>query len=318
MNLKYPTNKIKIAFFGTSDRSIPILETLHKNFDLFLCVTKTDVKYGRKQITKETSVKTWAKEKNINFFEIGTLNTITKENLGEQIIDSDIDLGIVADFSFILPKKILDAPKNGTMNIHFSLLPNYRGASPVQFTIKNGDEKAGVTYYLMDENMDTGDILYQFEYKLSGSETSDALYEILFEKAAQKLPKVINEYLQGTIKPKKQNNEVATYTFSPTHPKNTFIYKEDAKINWTDSPQQIEQNVRAYYAWPIAWTTLGEMQKYHSSIYNMSKLKGHINTELKVKVLKAEIFENKLKINELKVEGKNTLNWEKFKNGYLD
>ncbi|MFZ5425300.1 MAG: methionyl-tRNA formyltransferase [Patescibacteria group bacterium] len=312
---------MNVAFFGTSDRSIPILEALNNSFSLVLCVTKEDVKVGRKQTVKETAVKKWAMDNRVQIVTGNPKIPNTALNIQNALLGNNVEVGVVADYSYILPEKIINTPQLKLVNIHFSLLPYYRGASPVQAAIKNGDKITGVTYYVMDKEMDTGDTLFQFEYKLKGTETTQDLYSTLFNKAAEKLPEVLNQYEKNILTPKPQNNIEATYTYSLTHPKHTFIYKEDAKINWEKPVQQIEQEIRAYYPWPISWTTLEEINK-NSKIAtlenNPPKLKKDKNTNLTVKIYSAEITSvNKLKINELQVEGKNKMNWKDFSNGYL-
>ncbi|HSX39203.1 MAG TPA: methionyl-tRNA formyltransferase [Candidatus Saccharimonadales bacterium] len=301
-------NKIKIAFFGTSDRSLPILEKLKLNFDLDLCVTKSDSKFGRKQLLKETEVKKWAKQNSIKFFEIDKLSKDVAHELANALGTYQIDVGVVADFSFIIPEEVINAPKFKLINIHFSLLPKYRGASPVQFALLNGETKTGITYYLMDKNMDTGEILSQIEYKIPQNITAGALYKEMFVEAAEKLPEVINGYVKSEITPLSQDNSKATYTNSKTHPKNTFIYKEDAKIDFKQTPVQIERQIRAFNPWPIAWTTLGELNL---------KLKNDKNGDLKVKIFEAEIENDELNIKRLQVEGGKVLDWQQFKNGFI-
>jgi methionyl-tRNA formyltransferase len=302
---------INISFFGTSDRSISILETLINDpeISLKLCVTKNDTKVGRKQETRETEVKKWALAHSIPLF---TTDSLKKDsaNVAEIIKTQDITLGIVADFSFIIPEEVFSAFPRGMINIHFSLLPKWRGASPVQFAILNGDITTGITYHLVASKLDNGDIISQIGYKMSGTETSGSLYEHLFPVAARNLPNVIKNYIaeMGTVQ--KQDDSQATYTWSPSHPKSTFIYKEDAKIDWTKSPVQIEQAIRAYDPWPIAWTTLGELAKNTTG-------KEIQNKETKIKIFSADISENKLRIKTLQVEGKKVTDWNSFANGYL-
>lgn len=318
---------IKIAFFGTSDRSIPILDSLKSSFDLALCVTKEDTKFGRHQVLKETKVKFWAKENNINYLTINDLKEDNTQTVVKKLKELKVDIGIVADFSLIIPKDIINATKHKLINIHFSLLPKYRGASPIQFAILNGDEKTGVTYYVMDKNMDTGNILNQIEYKLTDTETSGQLYANLFLIAAQNLPKIITQYIDGALNPLLQDKSKATYTYSKTHPKSTFIYKEDAKINWqSGSIYEIERQIRAYNPWPIAWTILSELENNEKiGIIHLKQENKQLNN-LKVKIFEAKIIDGKfknqlkkvLRIEKIQVEGKKVLTWKQFANGYMD
>lgn len=317
--------KLRIAFFGTSDKSIPILETLHRDFDLALCVTKTDTKIGRKQTPKETEVKIWAREHDIEFIQIDALKGVYGDYVFDQLKNFQVELGIVADFNFIIPEKILKATSLGIINIHFSLLPKYRGASPVQHAILNGDKKTGVSFQLMDKGMDTGALIYQFEHNLVGNETTGALYGTLFDQAAKVLTEVINNYAGKKLIPQPQNHDKATYCYSKTHPKSTYIYKEDAKVEWDKaSLEQIEAMIRAFSPWPIAWTTLYDMQEGNLfvndkgiSYQNIKKpFISKVQKDLRIKILEAAFNNDVLEIKELMVEGKNKMNWEGFLNGY--
>ncbi|MFC1621831.1 methionyl-tRNA formyltransferase [Patescibacteria group bacterium] len=272
---------MKIAFFGTSDRSQPILKSLNNNFDLEFCITK-----------KGSGVEAWCKENKIKI---------------TQKVTPDIDLGVVADYSQIISGDVINTPKYKIINIHFSLLPELRGASPIQHAILQGLNGTGVSYFVMSEKMDTGDIIYQFEHPLDGTETSGELYEILFEKAANHLPQVISDYTSGKLIPQPQDHSKATYCYSKTHPKSTLIHKDDALIDWKDSAKYIERQVRAFDPWPIAWAYLKDLPV---------ALKDHINPDLKVKIHKVEVKNGKLEIKELQVEGKNIIDWESFENGY--
>lgn len=308
---------MKVTFFGTSDRSIPILESLKSHFDIVLCVTKKDVVVGRTQIKKETGVKRWAKENNINFIEVDSLKDEDLDVVINEIKRVSPDYGVVADFSFIIPKEIIDIFDIRLINIHFSLLPKYRGSSPVQFAILNGDGTTGVTFHVVDEKMDNGSILFQSGYTTHGSETSGDLYDELFRVAADKLPEVLEKYSQGQIKPIIQDKELATFTYSKTHPRSTFIYKEDGFIDWGKKPEDIERMVRAFNPWPIAWTYLKDLEKAKSLTMRI-KLKKSVNKDLKIKLIKSSIKEGKLLIEQVQVEGKKEMTWKDFENGYLD
>lgn len=312
-------NTIKVAFFGTSDRSIPILNVLNKNFDLVLCVTKSDSKVGRHQILKETGVKKWAKENRVNYVTTDSINPVSTEEIATRLIELNVEIAVVTDFSFIIPEKIINTPKYKMVNIHFSLLPKYRGANPVQAAILNGDKKTGITYYVVDKGLDTGPVLHQIEYELSGKETSGELYERLFEIAAENLPNIINGYIEGKIIPQEQNHSEATYCYSKTKPKSTFIYKEDAQIDWSDSVELIERQVRAYNPWPIAWTTLLELEGTNKvfGVNENLNFKPKIRKDLKVKIYEAEIIDGKISIKNLQVEGGKIMSWQDFINGYL-
>lgn len=305
---------MNIAFFGTSNRSEPILDSLSGSYDLVLCITKTDTKVGRKLEAKETAVRSWAESHKVDYLTIGSIKG-KEQKVIKKLKEHEIELGVVADFSFIIPKSIIDTPKYGLINIHFSLLPKLRGASPVQHAIIQGLDETGITYYLMDEDMDTGDILHQITYPLDHTETSGYLYEKLFKIAAENLPKVIKDYTSGKIEPKPQGDKQASYTYSKTRPKTTYVFKDDARIDWREQPLVIARKIRAFHPWPVAWTTLGELEE-NNKLNSQIKLKSSAYPNLRVKITSAETTNGAIKIKKLQVEGKNKIDWMSFVNGY--
>lgn len=308
---------MRIAFFGTSDRSQPILESLKENFDLKLCLTKSASKRGRKQTVTETQVKDWADSNNVPVITIDSFNkqAVVKE-LKEKLIELEIELVISADFSLIIPEEIFSFPPLKIVNIHFSLLPKLRGASPVQHAILNGFEKTGITFHLVESGMDTGDIISQEEYQLFGYETSDELYEKMFHLAAERLPSVIRKYAGGELKPAPQDENQATYCYSKSHPKSTFIFKEDAKINWAQkNVEEIERAIRAYQPWPVSWSTLADLEK-NQKLSDYFELKDSVDPKLTIKLYQAKLSQNKLMPLTVQVEGKNKVDWKSFLNGY--
>jgi methionyl-tRNA formyltransferase len=300
---------MNVAFFGTSDRSIPILDSLKDSeFNLVLCVTKEDRRVGRKQELKPTAVKVWADQNRVQCVTTKALVPESTRQIETILVNEKVELGVVADFSFMIPEEIFNLPEHKFVNIHFSLLPKYRGASPVQWAILNQEEKTGISYQIIDKKMDKGPIIHQTEYHLDNSETTESLYNTLFELCAKELPSILKDYVTGIKEPWEQNHAEATYTYSPSHPKDTHIFKEDAKINLKKESKEVDARVRAFNPWPIAWTTLGKFEG----------LKEGKNAELRVKIYETRIESEKLVIEKLQVEGKNMLGWKEFENGYLD
>lgn len=266
---------------------------------------------GRKKELKPTAVKTWAQDNRVQTLTIGDMSPATTAQIQDEILSKNIELCVIADFSFMLPEEIITSPKYGFINIHFSLLPHYRGASPVQFTILNREKKTGITYQQMAKEMDAGKIISQSNYKLKGTETTQVLYDLLFEKAGTEISGVIDSYISNN-KLTEQDPTKITYTYSPTHPKSTRIFKEDAMIDWNKTPEEIDAMVRAFDPWPIAWTTLDEISEYTGK--PLSKGKDGTNT---VKIFETKVSEDSLQIKTLQVAGKNKVSWKDFENGYL-
>lgn len=306
--------ELKVGFFGTSDRSIPLLEKLNSNFNLVLCVTKTDVLVGRKQELKECAVKKWARENGISFVEVDSLKNFNLSNVIEQLNYSKPDIGLVTDFSFMIPKDIISWFKDtNLLNIHFSILPKYRGASPIQHSILNGDNVTGVTYQLVHPEMDKGDIVFQFTYEINKDKTAGEIYEELFELAAERLPDVIEGYSSGKLIPITQIEENATYTYSKNNPKTTLIVKEDARIDPRQSHEEIYRMVKAFNPWPISWCSLSDLEK----ILDI-KIRNPEYGSLVLKIWEAEFVNGKVSPTLVQIEGKSKMDWKSFKNGYLE
>ena len=158
------------------------------------------------------------------------------------------DLGVVAAYGRILKKDELNAPKYGCINIHPSLLPKYRGPSPIQSAILNGDKISGITIIKIDEEMDHGPIIYQENLELSDYDNFDTLSKNMFHKASEILPKIIEDFVSGMIKPREQDHKEATFC--------KVLTKEDGCFDISSPPdqQQLDKMIRAYYPWPSAWT----------------------------------------------------------------
>ena len=166
----------------------------------------------------------------------------------EKLKNLKADLFVVAAFGKIIPRSIIESPKYKTLNIHPSLLPKYRGTAPIQNAILNGDRISGITIMQIDEKMDHGPILVQEEFELSDKDTTEILYNKMFQKGAEMLVRAIPEYLQNNLKPQPQDHSKATYT--------KMLKKEDGyfDINNPPSTQTLNRMIRAFYPWPTAWT----------------------------------------------------------------
>lgn len=198
------------------------------------------------------------------------------------------DLLIVAGFGKILPKEILEFPKYGVLNIHPSLLPKYRGPSPIQQTILNGDKEAGVSIMKLNEKIDEGDLLGQMAVKLSGYEDQTVLRNAMASLGSELLADLLPYYLTGELKPYSQHTEGVSYS--------KLVKKEDGLILESDTPETIDRKVRAYYGWPTAYTFIGEKR---------------------VQITRARLDDKgKLIIDKVKPEGKKEMTYSEFKRGY--
>ncbi|PIU79037.1 MAG: methionyl-tRNA formyltransferase [Candidatus Moranbacteria bacterium CG_4_10_14_3_um_filter_44_15] len=235
----------KIIFFGTSDFAAVILKALIKNgFNVVAVFTQPDKKIGRKQETIFSPVKKLAFGKKIKIFQPENLRN---ESLIGKIREIGVDLIIVAAYGKILPKEILKIPRYGSVNVHASLLPKYRGASPVQGAILGGEKETGVTLMLMNEKMDKGDVLMQEKIQVGESETAKNLLGKLGRLGAKMLVGFVPDWISGEIKPQPPDETKATYC-KP-------IGRKDGRINWSEPAEEIYRKHRAYQPWPGIFTS---------------------------------------------------------------
>jgi len=237
--------KYKIAYLGTPEFAVPILEKLIQNgYKPIAVFCAPDKPVGRKQILTPPPVKVIAQKYNIPVYQPADV-----QNLKSSILNLKSDLTICAAYGLILPKEILDAPRYGCLNIHPSVLPKYRGPSPIQYAILNGDEKTGVTIIKMNEKIDAGPIIKNQRLNIKNQRyTTPELSEKLSEMGANLLLEILPDWITGKIKPTPQDESQATYT--------KIIKKEDGLLNWQKSAQEIERQIRAFTPWPGAYTRI--------------------------------------------------------------
>jgi methionyl-tRNA formyltransferase len=236
--------QLNIVFFGTPDFVIPVIESLLQNFNVIGVVTASDKPVGREQKLTQTPVKEYAS--------LHQIKILTPEKLDNQtaleIKNLKPDIFVVAAFGKIIPPKILEIPKFGALNIHPSLLPKYRGPSPIQSSILNGDTISGVSIMKMDKQMDHGPLVYTKDIGLSDQDTFESLSKNMFAVSAEVLPDIIRQFIEGKIEPVVQDEKSATFT--------KIITKEDGyfDISSPPSPKILDRMIRAYYPWPGVWT----------------------------------------------------------------
>lgn len=247
---------LKIIFAGTPAFGLPALQAISASRHQVIGVyTQPDKPAGRGLELKYSPIKEWGLMKHIPIFQ--------PEHFKEEANIRELsalkpDLMIVIAYGLILPQAVLDIPPLGCVNVHASLLPSYRGASPIQQAILAGDQESGVTIMAMDSGMDTGPILKTKACDLDDNETSASLHDKLSMLALEPLMDVIDALAEGSIEPMPQNNSLATYA-----PK---IKKEAALIDWTKEASVLERQVRAYKPWPIAYTFAdGQLIRIHEA-----------------------------------------------------
>lgn len=305
---------MKIVFMGTPDFSVPTLEKFNndKDIEISYVVTKADSKSKRGQKIIFSPVKSAATSLGINVLQpIKIKDDIDVIN---KIKNAKPDFIIVVAYGQILSKEILDIPKYACINGHASLLPKYRGASPIQSAILNGDKVTGTTSMLMDVGLDTGNILEENDINIERKETSDSLFEKLSYLTADTLYHTVKNF--DNIIPKKQDDSAAS--------KSVIIKKEFGLISFEDEDAvSIERKVRAYTSWPSAYFYLGEEQV---KLWDVDVVETNVDMNSGISInesiyicgeeIYAKCKNGFIKINELQRSGKNRINAKDFINGF--
>ncbi len=248
---------MRIIFMGTPEFAVPSLKALTESHDEVVAVVcQPDKPVGRKKELTKPPVKIFAESQNIPVLQPEKIRN--NEEFLESLKKLEPDLICVAAYGKILPKSILDLPGHGCINVHSSLLPKYRGAAPINWAVINGEATTGVTTMLMDEGMDTGDILLNEEITINPDDTSQTLTESLSELGASLLIKTIEQLKTEGLKPVKQDDSKAT-----TAP---ILKKEHGLICWSKTAEQIRNQIRGLLPWPVAYTELqGKMLKIYDA-----------------------------------------------------
>ncbi len=236
--------KYQLAFFGTPEFAVPALQALLTlpQISTIAVVTQPDKPVGKKQVLTPPPIKILADKNHLTVLQPDKINT---DILATQLKSLRPDVCVVVAYGKIIPKKLLSIPPHGWLNVHASLLPKYRGASPIQAAILNGEQKTGVTLMQIDAGLDTGPIIKQAELAVSPVETSSTLHDKLSTLGAELLRQELDNFLKGKIHPRPQNHAQATLT--------KIIKKEDGKIDWHNPAEYIERQIRAYTPWPGAY-----------------------------------------------------------------
>lgn len=299
-----------VVFMGTPDFAVPALESLIKSdeYDVKLVVSQTDKPQGRHQELVAPPVKRLALQYNIEIFQPKTLKT---DEAYEKIASYEPDFIVVAAYGKILPQRVLDIPVYGCVNLHGSLLPKYRGAAPIQWSVINGEKKTGLTSMLMDAGLDTGDILLVSETEIGENETAGELFDRLAAMGPELLFRTLSGLAAGEITPVKQNEEEATYV--------SVLSKEMAAIDWNDKASDIHNKVRGMSPWPVAKTSFdGKLLKIYSSFLSDRRTNGLPGT---LSVCSGRIFVAcgdgmQLEITELQLEGAKRMSAADFLRGH--
>ncbi len=233
----------KIVFMGTPDFAVPALQLLITHHDVLGVVTQPDRPAGRNRQLQQSPIKQLALQHGLPVFQP---EKIRRPEAVETLYQWSPDVYVVAAFGQILPQAVLDIPPQGSLNIHASLLPRWRGAAPIQAAIRAGDSESGVTIMKMDAGLDTGPMLTCRAIPISPQETGQSLHDRLSKIGGELLIETLPGYLDGTIQPQAQDESRVTYT--------PQIQKEDGYIDWQQPAEEIERLVRAFTPWPGTYT----------------------------------------------------------------
>lgn len=236
----------KIVFMGTPDFSVPVLQRiLNDGYEVIAVVTQPDRPVGRKRVMTPPPVKVEALKHNIPVYQPEKIRN--REDL-DQILALQPDLIVTAAFGQILPKELLDAPKLGCINVHASLLPELRGGAPIHYAILEGKKKTGITIMYMAEKLDAGDILTQASVEITEEDNVGTLHDKLSAVGSELLSETLPKLIAGELKGIPQDDEKATFASN--------IKREQEKIDWSASGEEIFNKIRGLNPWPVAYTTL--------------------------------------------------------------
>ncbi len=253
---------MKVLFMGTPEYAVASLEAVSANHEIVGVLTRADKPNKRGNKIQFSPVKEFAISHNIPVFQPEKLND---DVLMEEIASLNPDIATVVAYGMIIPKRLIDLPPLGTINVHGSLLPQYRGAAPMQYSVLNGDKEAGVTIMYVEEALDAGDIVLQKKIPVGDNETFGELHDRLSILGAEALVEAIKQIETGTSTRTKQNSEKAT--FAPS------ISKEECIVNWNLSADNVHNRIRGLSPIPCANTHLpdGKLLK----IYRSEKIDGY-------------------------------------------
>ena len=245
--------KLRLVFMGTPDFAVGILDSLLRSIhEITAVVTVADKAAGRGQKIKESAVKIYAQANNLRILQPEKLKD---EHFLAQLKELQVDLFVVVAFR-MLPEEVWKMPAFGTINLHASLLPNYRGAAPINWAIINGDKETGVTTFFIDEAIDSGKIIAQEKVKISNNTNAGELHNELMSVGAQLTLKTVAAISQQTHTVIDQNKfERKDFKTAPK------IFKEDCEISWQETVENVHNKIRGLSPYPAAWTKLKNTKK---------------------------------------------------------
>jgi methionyl-tRNA formyltransferase len=315
---------LRIVYMGTPHFAVPTLEALIRGvapgmvlaegYEIVTVITRPDKPSGRSQDVVFSPVKQTALAHGLAVWQPGSFKKVENQ---AALAGYQADLFIVAAFGQILPQAVLDLPRYGTLNVHASLLPKYRGSSPISEAILQGEAVAGVTIMLIDAGIDTGAMLLTRALPLAEDETTASLTPKLADLGASALLEVLPRWVQGQITPQPQDHAQASHTH--------MLKKEQGRIDWSQPAEVLARKVRAYTPWPNAYTTWrGKLLKILTARPTASEsdqpgkvaLENISATSTAQKALRIATGQGSLLVERVQLEGKKAMSVDEFVRGY--
>jgi methionyl-tRNA formyltransferase len=299
----------KIIFMGTPDFAVPVLrQVINDGFEVIAVVTQPDRPVGRKKVMTPPPVKVEAEKQGIPIYQP---EKIREKNELEKVLALKPDLIITAAFGQILPNELLEAPAHGCINVHASLLPELRGGAPIHYAILQGKKKTGITIMYMAEKLDAGDIITQVEVPITEEDNVGTLHDKLSIAGAKLLSETLPLLLEGKLTATPQDETLAT--FAPN------IKREQEKMDWTKSGEEIYNHIRGLNPWPVAFTILdGKILKIWNAEKIPGKASGTSGTIVQVGQEGITVItgdDTLIRIKELQPSGKTKMSVEDFLRG---
>ena len=303
---------LKIVFMGTPNFAVATLKTLVKNnYNIVGVITAPNKPAGRGRKLNESPVKKYAIEQNLTVLQPTNLKN---EDFLKKLKDLKANLQIVVAFR-MLPKVVWQMPEYGTFNLHASLLPNYRGAAPINWAIINGETKTGVSTFFIDEKIDTGAMILQKEILIDSDENARSLHDKLMNIGSQLVLSTLSLIEKGEVKttPQTESSDIKTAY---------KLNRDNCKINWTDSLYEIYNKIRGLSPYPAVWCTLiNGNKKLDIKIYKAEKQEIKHSIEIGTVIsnkneLKIAVANGYIIIKEIKLPGKRTMDVKSLLNGY--
>ncbi|MGN0475978.1 MAG: methionyl-tRNA formyltransferase [Ruminococcus sp.] len=295
---------MNVVFMGTPDFAVPSLKAIAKHHNVLAVFTQPDKPVGRKMVLTPPDVKVCAEELSIPVYQPAKLRDGDNESI---IRELNPDVIVVVAYGQILPESILNIPKYGCINVHGSLLPKYRGAAPIQWSVLNGDEVTGVTTMYMEKGLDTGDILLKEEYKIGINETAGEVFDNLANLGGELIIKTLDYAQKGMLNPIKQDDNLSTYA--------KMLDKSMCKIDFSKTNKEVHNKVRGLCPWPVASTMFnGKVLKIFET--RLADGKGKPGEVICTNPLTVACGEGAVVVNSVQLQGKKRMGSNAFLQGH--